>query len=115
MQIGIIGAFPHAAWNGSNRARLCPAGDTAHGEPVLKHVDFEIRAGEVVALIGRNGAGKTTLFKALQGLAKRTAGTIVIDGDTTDSWTVAARARKIAYIPQFTKAADDRWVPIPGT
>ncbi len=60
-------------------AGLVTALKTARGEPVLKHVDFEIRAGEVVALIGRNGAGKTTLFKALLGLAKRTAGTIIID------------------------------------
>ncbi|OLP62557.1 sugar ABC transporter [Xaviernesmea oryzae] len=76
--------------------RLARAG----GDPVLKDVTFDIRAGEVVALIGRNGAGKTTLFKAMLGLTKAAGGTIALDGAAADRWTVAARARKLAYIPQ---------------
>lgn len=70
------------------------------GRPVLKDVEFEVRAGEVLGLIGRNGAGKTTLFKSLLGLARITSGSLVLDGERANEWTVAARARKIAYVPQ---------------
>lgn len=70
------------------------------GRPVLEDIGFEIRAGEVVALIGRNGAGKTTLFQSILGLAKISGGTITLAGENTQGWTVARRARSIAYLPQ---------------
>jgi energy-coupling factor transport system ATP-binding protein len=46
------------------------------GREVLRAVSVEVRAGEVVALLGRNGAGKTTLLRALAGLTKPARGTI---------------------------------------
>ncbi|RUU31454.1 ATP-binding cassette domain-containing protein [Mesorhizobium sp. M6A.T.Ce.TU.016.01.1.1] len=70
------------------------------GVPVLRDVSLQIRAGEHVALIGRNGAGKTTLFQSILGLAKLAAGSIRIGGEPADGWTVARRARAIAYLPQ---------------
>lgn len=48
--------------------------------PVLFSVDFDIRAGEVHALIGENGAGKSTLIKILSGLEQPTSGAILLDG-----------------------------------
>ncbi|MCM2502797.1 ATP-binding cassette domain-containing protein [Aureimonas altamirensis] len=70
------------------------------GQPVLANAGFRLRAGEIVGLIGRNGAGKTTLFQALLGLAPVVAGRIEIDGADAQGWTVARRARTLAYLPQ---------------
>ena len=50
------------------------------GVVALDKVDFEIYAGEIVALIGENGAGKSTLMKSLGGVVIPDAGTILVDG-----------------------------------
>ena len=57
----------------------------------VKGVDLEVRAGEVVTIIGANGAGKSTLLKGIAGLERVAGGRILIDGkDCTD---VAAHRR----------------------
>jgi branched-chain amino acid transport system ATP-binding protein len=53
-----------------------------YGESHILHgVDFEVREGEVVTLLGRNGAGKTTTMKSIMGLVGRRAGSIRFKGE----------------------------------
>ena len=47
---------------------------------VLKGVDFEVRRGEIFALLGSNGAGKTTIVKILTTLLKPDGGTATVNG-----------------------------------
>src|SRR4051795_2928775 len=47
----------------------------------LQEVDFEVRPGEVVALVGDNGAGKSTLVKTIAGINTPDAGKVVFEGD----------------------------------
>jgi branched-chain amino acid transport system ATP-binding protein len=52
-----------------------------YGESHILHgMEFEVREGEVVTLLGRNGAGKTTSMKAIMGLVPRREGSILFDG-----------------------------------
>ncbi|MGC1562067.1 MAG: ATP-binding cassette domain-containing protein [Bradyrhizobium sp.] len=71
------------------------------GTSVLRNVSVELRAGSVVAVVGRNGAGKTTLLRALMGLVKLKSGRILFDQDELDTLPPHYRAEQgIGYAPE---------------
>ena len=71
------------------------------GVRALRGVDFDLRAGEVHALLGENGAGKSTLIKVVTGAHQPNGGTITLAGQpVTDLTPATARALGIACIYQ---------------
>ena len=67
----------------------------------LDHVNFELRSGEVMALLGENGAGKSTLMKILSGVYTKDSGTMTIFGTEYENLTPKqAQAVGVAIIHQ---------------
>jgi ABC-2 type transport system ATP-binding protein len=80
------------------------------GFEALKHIDLDIRRGEIFALLGPNGAGKTTLISCVCGIVRPTSGTIIVDGH--DAATAYRHTRaEIGLVPQelTTDAFETVW------
>ena len=73
-----------------------------YGESHILHgIDFEVREGELVTLLGRNGAGRTTTLKAILGLTGKRTGTIEVAGVETSHMQTNEIARLgIGYCPE---------------
>ena len=73
-----------------------------YGESHILHgVEFEVRRGEVVTLLGRNGAGKTTTLKSVMGMVARREGSIRFEGRETISMSSDRIARLgLAFCPE---------------
>ncbi|MEQ7009675.1 ABC transporter ATP-binding protein [Actinopolymorpha sp. B17G11] len=67
---------------------------------VLHDLDFELPAGQALALVGVNGAGKSTLVKLLAGVYEPTAGRITVDGIDLRELEISAWQRQVATIVQ---------------
>jgi branched-chain amino acid transport system ATP-binding protein len=75
---------------------------TFYGKSHILHgVDLEVRAGEIVALLGRNGAGKTTTLRSLVGLTPAREGVVRIFGEVTTDWPpYRIAALGVGYVPE---------------
>ncbi|HLO76862.1 MAG TPA: ABC transporter ATP-binding protein [Magnetospirillum sp.] len=73
-----------------------------YGESHILHgMSFEVRAGEVVTLLGRNGVGKTTTMRSIMGMVGRRAGSVTFNGSETIRLPSNRIARLgVAYCPE---------------
>lgn len=75
---------------------------------VLSGLDLQLRAGEVVALLGRNGAGKSTTLKSLMGLVAVASGDVTFAGrriERLPAWRIARLG--LAYVPEDRRIFTD--------
>ena len=100
-------ASPNAPAVGSVRLELRGVSKSFGGVRVLRDVNFELRSGEVVGLLGDNGAGKSTLIKIMTGVHSPDAGEMLFDGRRVENLTVqGARALGIETVFQERALAD---------
>jgi ABC-type branched-subunit amino acid transport system ATPase component len=92
-----------ALWDGPLDAVLTAIGLTAGygAAPVLQKLNFEVRPGEMVALIGANGAGKSTMMRAVAGLLRPVEGEVILeDGRIEQMEAHRIAARGLALVPE---------------
>lgn len=69
-------------------------------DALLREVDFDLKAGDGLGIVGPSGSGKSSLARAMVGIWPSLAGSIRLDGATLDQWSDAERGRFIGYLPQ---------------
>jgi PrtD family type I secretion system ABC transporter len=68
--------------------------------PILMGIEFRLKPGDGVGIIGPTGSGKSTLARALVGVWPAGKGQVRIDGAALDQWPAAQLGRIIGYVPQ---------------
>jgi branched-chain amino acid transport system ATP-binding protein len=76
--------------------------EVAYGPVVaVRALNLDVRAGEIVALLGANGAGKTSTLRGITGLVRPRAGRVIFDGERIDGVDPArVAARGMAHVPE---------------
>lgn len=81
--------------------------DVSYSEKeILKNIDLNVNAGEILALVGPNGAGKTTLVRAITGVLPHSNGCIKVEGVDIGNFSQNERSRYIAVVPQARDLPD---------
>ena len=78
------------------------------GKKVLKAVDnitIDIYKGEVLSLVGESGSGKTTMGRTVSRLYNKTAGDVIFEGESIDSYSVKEFSRNVQMIFQDPQAS----------
>ena len=86
---------------GEEKVLMCKGLNAGYGSvQVLFDIDFEVEAGQIVALLGTNGAGKSTLLKAISGIVEADTGAVLLDGrDITHAPPNEIAAHGVTQLP----------------
>jgi branched-chain amino acid transport system ATP-binding protein len=78
------------------------------GSRVLRGISLQVKAGELVCLVGRNGAGKTTTFRSIMGFRRPVSGSIIYDGaDLVSKRTYQIARMGIGFAPEESEVFGD--------
>lgn len=66
----------------------------------LDDVSFYLNKGEILAVLGNNGAGKSTLCRSITGILKPKSGSIFLNNECIDSWSIKKKGSAIGYVMQ---------------
>lgn len=66
----------------------------------LEDISFSLKKGEILAVLGNNGAGKSTLCRLITGILKYKEGSICLNNECIDSWSIKKRGSSIGYVMQ---------------
>ncbi len=78
-----------------------------HDKLVLKNVNFTVKAGQTIALVGKSGSGKTTISSLLPRFYEIEQGQILLDGHDTKDCTLASLRQQIAVVSQHVVLFND--------
>ncbi|MBR6321754.1 MAG: ABC transporter ATP-binding protein, partial [Lachnospiraceae bacterium] len=99
-------------WFRETKVQACPSSDEtllaaenlefsySSGYRALRGIDFELKKGELLAVVGKNGAGKSTFAKLVCGFEKESAGTLLWKGQPLSDYSIKERADRIGYVMQ---------------
>ncbi|SDB59643.1 type I secretion system permease/ATPase [Pseudomonas sp. NFACC13-1] len=92
--------MPLPAPDGAIRVEGLSAGSPDARKAIIRGVNFQVAAGEVVGIIGPSGSGKSTLARALLGVWPSLVGTVRLDGADINQWRREELGPYIGYLPQ---------------
>jgi subfamily B ATP-binding cassette protein MsbA len=101
------GAYALSPFRGEIEFREVTFGYEESPGKILRGVSFSVKAGQMVAIVGRSGAGKTTLVNLLPRFYDVSSGGILIDGVDIRDVTLASLRRQIGIVTQDTVLFDD--------
>ncbi|MHB1360258.1 MAG: type I secretion system permease/ATPase [Rhodocyclaceae bacterium] len=79
---------------------------TGRAEPILKGINADFTAGEVLVILGPSGSGKSTLARCLMGVWPQTVGAVLLDGKALQEWDRHELGPHLGYLPQDVELLD---------